>query len=571
MAMRLLSVKECKGIYGLSRIALINHEKKGPIKPLTEKRSESNFITVECLLAFDKDEDKGQVLTLMRKFSSMVRFAYKRLMEEAERKELKKLLSRKYGINTRYSDDAILLAKQNLDSCVERRQNPKKLVFGSRELFEQLKKKHLTGKRRDEIRQKWEERRYGILQSRGDKSKEGNLNLRLVNLNNQWHLRINLGNGEYVWAKVIRSAKRKTDKWLGFISDIEHAEKTGDWFPYTVRLKLRNGKIYAQFSKEEKLPEVTITKDNGVVGIDINAYPFHLALVHTTKDGNLEKYERISLDKLLEGDSEKRTYLSWQTAHLVVEIAKREKKAIVVENLENLPMGKRGDGLPKLRQKLQKWVYKGLLQKIEIVARRNGIQVIKVNPAYTSIIGKLKYAPLYNIDKDTAGAYVIARRGLGFKETLPKNYQKLLKDAEFLSYSLARFEDRIARLRKEIGEEKNEYKRNKLRSDLRRLKGELNLLLRSLSDSGESESATQQTVNRKMERVRGRAQALQKSWQVLSVALAFSCLESFRDLSPLKRIILTRDWAGVAKRNGPVPLPGQGTNALNMYSFVQFR
>ena len=179
---------------------------------LTEKKSNSNFVTVECLLAFDKDEDKGRALTLMRKFSSMVRFAYKRLMEGAERKELKKLLSRKYGINTRYSDDAILLAKQNLDSCIEREQNPKKLVFGSRELFEQLKKKHLTGKRRDELRQKWEERRYGILQSRGDKSKEGNLNLRLVNLNNQWYLRINLGNGKYVRANVIRAAKRKTDK-----------------------------------------------------------------------------------------------------------------------------------------------------------------------------------------------------------------------------------------------------------------------------------------------------------------------------------------------------------------------
>jgi transposase len=95
-------------------------------------------------------------------------------------------------------------------------------------------------------------------------------------------------------------------------------------------------------------------------------------------------------------------------------------------------------------------VYKVLLQKIEIVARRNGIRVIKVNPAYTSIIGKLKYAPLYNIDKDTAGAYAIARRGLGFKETLPKNYRKLLEDKEFLYYSVARVEDRIARLRKEI-------------------------------------------------------------------------------------------------------------------------
>ena len=371
-----------------------------------------------------------------------------------------------------------------------------------------------------------------------------------------------------MWAKVIRTARRKTDKWTSFVSSLEHAEKTGDWFPYTVRLKLRNGKVYAQFSKEEKFPEVTITKDNGVIGIDINAYPFHLALVHTTKDGNLEKYERLSLDNLLEGNSEKREYLSWQTAHHVIGIAKREGKAIVVENLEKLPKGKRGDGLPKLRQKLQKWVYKGLLQKIEIVAKRNGIQVIKVNPAYTSIIGKLKYAPLYNIDKDTAGAYVIARRGLGFKERLPKNYRKLLKDTEFLFYSVARVEDRIAKLRKEIEAEKNEYKRNKLRSDLRRLKGELKLLIKFLSGSGESESATQQTVNRKMERMRGRAQSLQKSWQVLSVALAFSCLESFRDLSLLKRVILTRDWVGAAKQKGLVPPPGQGTTVQNVYSFV---
>jgi IS605 OrfB family transposase len=526
---------------------------KEVLKMPTEKKIDSNFVTVECLLAFDKDEDKGRVLALMRKFSSMVRFAYKRLMEGAERKELKKLLSRKYGINTRYSDDAILLAKQNLESCLEGKQNPKKLVFGSRKLFEQLKKKHLTGNRREKLRQKWAERRYGLLYSRGEKSKEGNLNLRLVNLNNQWHLRINLGNGEYVWARVIRSVKRKTDKWLDFISSIEHAEKTGDWFPYTVRIKLRNGQIYAQFSKEEKFPEVSITKDNGVIGVDINAYPFHLAIVHTAKDGNLEKYERISLDKLLEGSSEKREYLSWQIAHQVVEIAKREIKAIVVENLEKLPKGKRGDGLPKLRQRLHKWIYKGLLQKIEIVARRSGIQVIEVNPAYTSIIGKLKYAPLYNIDKDTAGAYVIARRGLGFKERLAKNYKNLLKDTEFLSYSVARVEDRIAKLRKEIETEKNEYKRNKLKSNLKRLKGELKLLLKSLLDSGESESATQQTVNRKMERVRGRVQAPQKSWQVLSVALAFSCLESFRDFSPLKRVILARDWVGAAKRKGLVP------------------
>ncbi len=196
-------------------------------------------------------------------------------------------------------------------------------------------------------------------------------------------------------------------------------------------------------------------------------------------------------------------------------------------------------------------MYKALLQKIEIVARRNGIQVIRVNPAYTSIIGKLKYAPLYNIDKDTAGAYVIARRGLGFKERLPKNYKALLKDAEFLSYTIAKIEDKIAKLKQEIQEEKNEYKRNRLKSNLGKTRKDLDLLLRYFRESGESESATQQTGNRKMEQLRGRAQALQKSWQVLSVAFAFSCLESLRDFSPLKRVLLSRDWARVADKVSP--------------------
>jgi uncharacterized small protein (DUF1192 family) len=169
---------------------------------------------------------------------------------------------------------------------------------------------------------------------------------------------------------------------------------------------------------------------------------------------------------------------------------------------------------------------------------------------------------------------VIARRGLGFKERLPKNYRKLLEDKEFLSYSVARVEDRIAKLKKEIEGEKNEYKINKLKSELRRLKRELKLLLKFLMDSGKSEPATQQPVTptpatpREMERVRGSTHVGQKSWRVLSVALAFSCLESFRDFSPLKRVILLGDWAGVVRRKGLVPLPGQGTTAQNMCSFI---
>jgi uncharacterized small protein (DUF1192 family) len=37
---------------------------------------------------------------------------------------------------------------------------------------------------------------------------------------------------------------------------------------------------------------------------------------------------------------------------------------------------------------------------------------------------------------------------------LPKNYEKLLKDLEFLSYTIARIEDKIAKLKQEIRDEK---------------------------------------------------------------------------------------------------------------------
>ena len=250
-------------------------------------------------------------------------------------------------------------------------------------------------------------------------------------------------------------------------------------------------------------------------------------------------------------------------AHQIIEIAKKENKAIAIENLDKLPEGKRGDGFAKLRSRLQKWSYKRLLEKIEILAKRNGIEIRKVNPAYTSVIGKLKYAPQFNIDKDIAAAFVIARRGLRFKENIPKNYEKLLEDKEFLSYSIAIIEDNIAKLKKEIKEEKNQYKRNKLKSKLSKLRKELKALEKHLSfitESEKSKSASQQPVNRRKEQVRGLPVGRYKNWQVLFTAFAFSCLESYRDFSPLKRVMISRDWVRMVDRL--VPVLGAGSTSM---------
>jgi len=545
------------------------------------------MVTLQCLLEFRTNQDREVLLDLMRRFSSAERYAYKRLLEGQERKELKKNISRLFDINTRYSDDAIFLANSIISSCNERGQNPKKTIFGSRKIFEKLNKNHLNGYRKEELKAKWRESRQGNLYSRGDKSKQGNLNLRIERLDNggvyngeidngvividnELYLRINTGNKQYIYAKIIRSVKREKDKWISLMFMLEQEHYTGEYFPYSVRLKLKNGKVYAFVSIEEKLPPITIKKDSGIIGIDINAYPFHLALAIAGKDGNLDRYKSISLNELLDAGSEKREYLEWHIAHQIVEIAIKENKAISMEDLEKLPKGKRGDGLPKLRNRLQKWVYKRLLNKIEITAIRIGIEVKKVNPAYTTLIGKLKYAPQYNIDKDIAGAYVIARRGLGFKEKLPTNYKELLNDTEFLVYSIARIEDNITNIKQKIKDEKNQYRKNKLKSTLTKLRKDLKTLKIHLLyiQSGKSKPSPQQPVNRGKEGVSGLPLGRQKSWQVLSTALTFCFLEkSFRDFSPLKRIIVSGDWTAMVSRLAP--LPGNGT-AVKAQDFTGF-
>jgi hypothetical protein len=49
-----------------------------------------------------------------------------------------------------------------------------------------------------------------------------------------------------------------------------------------------------------------------------------------------------------------------------------------------------------------------------------------VHPAYTSLIGKYKYSCSRNLSTHVLASYVIARKGLGFKEAIPTIYKWLL-------------------------------------------------------------------------------------------------------------------------------------------------
>ncbi|SNZ07992.1 transposase, IS605 OrfB family, central region, partial [Persephonella hydrogeniphila] len=398
--------------------------------------------------------------------------------------------------------------------------------------------------------QKWEERKKGCLYSRGDKSKKGNLNTRIEFEKEKPTLRINTGNRRWIKTNIKRAVNRENDKWIQFISKLLQAQKTGEYFPYSVEIRLINNQIYAFISFEEILPkEPVITKEEGIIGIDINASPFHIALVSVKTDGNLQAVNKISLHKLIGKTKDQRGYLSWQIAHKIVETAIIQNKAIAIEKLENLPKGKKGDGNKKLRKRLQQWIYKGLLDKIKAIAKREGVQIIEINPAYTSIIGALKYAPQYSLDKDTAGAFAIGRKALGFKEEIPKNYEKLITDKEYQKFAIEKLTKEKQKTQEILRTENNQYKKKPLKRKINDLNRQIKLL-KSLY----SEPQTQQSVNQWKEQMRGWQYASYKLWQVVKVALTTPVLGKSlnRDLSPLKPLLVEGDWDRIVRRLVPV-------------------
>ncbi len=170
---------------------------------------------------------------------------------------------------------------------------------------------------------------------------------------------------------------------------------------------------------------------SGGIGLDVNASPFHLAWAEVDPSGNLKGHGRVDLFCLIGKTSRQHDNLLWRTAHQVVALAKEKGRAIAIENLKKLPKGARGDGAAELRRRLQQFVYKKFLDRVEVLARREGVEVIKVPAAWSSVVGALKYAPQHGLGKDSAEALVIARRGLGLRDELPENYQKLISDTDF--------------------------------------------------------------------------------------------------------------------------------------------
>lgn len=100
----------------------------------------------------------------------------------------------------------------------------------------------------------------------------------------------------------------------------------------------------------------------------------------------------------------------------IIKYALENKKGMVFENLRfKKEFENQGRKFNRIKST---FVWKKLLTLLEHKCIENGIKYRKVNPAWTSVIGKFKYQKMYNLSIHETASYVIGRRGLGYNEKL---------------------------------------------------------------------------------------------------------------------------------------------------------
>ena len=151
--------------------------------------------------------------------------------------------------------------------------------------------------------------------------------------------------------------------------------------------------------------------------MDFNAD--HLAVAEMNREGNFLKSWTEALD--LEGKTtEQREEIMSLALKRIVEYAVEHKLPISIEALDfSAKKADRRRRSKKHKVMLSSLMYSKYTQLMRTKCARAGIELIEVNPAFTSVIGRAKYTKSLGLSVHHAAALVIARRAMGCRERVP--------------------------------------------------------------------------------------------------------------------------------------------------------
>ena len=319
-----------------------------------------------------------KVKHLMLVWNSAKRSAYQSIHKKGLKDNAIKVdVKARYGkeLGQRYVADACLEAKKvRFDHS----------IFGGRKAFNALQAGLIT---KDE----WLELRNGSLYSRGDATKKGNTNIRFDG--NKIRVNDPSAYGAWIEGKVFIPPRWTVDKRL-----------------YDARLYIKDGRFFVNVSYDAATPTIEPVVE-GAIGVDTN--PDGFAVVEVDKAGNLKAQTYISGQRLKFARKEKRDADIRNMAKEVVAKAIEKTKPLVLEALSFKRDGKGGRKFARMKSN---FVHARMLEAVEARAEKAGVEIIKVNPAFTSVSGMVKYQRMYSLSRHSAAGLVIVRRGMGIVE-----------------------------------------------------------------------------------------------------------------------------------------------------------
>jgi len=182
----------------------------------------------------------------------------------------------------------------------------------------------------------------------------------------------------------------------------------------------KNSSYRVNISINIKKAKIITNNYSGLIGVDINED--HLAVTEIDYQGNYLESMSLPLD-LKDKTTGQRENLICRQIIKLKDYAISKNKHLVVEKLDFKKKKselKKGDHYKKYNKMITQFSYAKILNAIDMISNKYGVGVIKVSPAYTSLIGKVKYSTLLGLSTHMAAAYVIARIGNGNKEKLGK-------------------------------------------------------------------------------------------------------------------------------------------------------
>ena len=169
--------------------------------------------------------------------------------------------------------------------------------------------------------------------------------------------------------------------------------------------------------------KVSLPIQYGCIGIDIN--PSSIGWAYVESQGNLKAQGTIPLQTGLPTGKQDAQIVD-ACLQLAV-LASTYACPIVCESLDfsakKTQLRERGR---KYARMLSFWAYSRFYQLLESILSNRGISLFTRHPAYTSLIGLVKFARMYGLSSDVAAALAIARRGMNLSERLPRSVSAYL-------------------------------------------------------------------------------------------------------------------------------------------------